>query len=105
LLLLLLLLWSTVSLVMATNETAEVEQESPEELAFAEISAQLTVANLAVEKATEAFNLYRYQNTVPTPLVVARLAELRDVKERAERALQQLLPAYSEAKSRIHGWG
>ncbi len=77
---------------------------SPEEQAFAEISAKLTAAHVAVDEARGAFNLFRYRNPISTPEVIARAAELRGTVEQAERSLQALLAPYSEAKARINGW-
>jgi hypothetical protein len=88
---------------MTTSQITETEL-SPDEAAYAEVSAKLTAVNVSLEQAEEAFNLYRYSHTIPTPDVIARSCELREEIERWQRELQRLLPAFSEAKSRVNGW-
>jgi len=89
---------------MQTPTIEPTAQESPEQRAFAEIAARVTAANLAVEDAREARDRFRFEHPIPTPLIRAQYGELEGAVVQKERALQQLLGPYSEAKARMEGW-
>lgn len=87
-----------------TVPTIDSEQETPEQRAFAEIAARVTAADIALEEAKKARDLYCFNNRIPTPEVREHFAKLQGDVVQKERALQQLLAPYSEAKSRVEGW-
>jgi hypothetical protein len=74
------------------------------ERAYAEISARLTAAGIAVDQARDNLQRFIHVHTIPTHFVRAEVERLRVEVENAERELQKLLPMYAEAKSKINGW-
>jgi hypothetical protein len=89
---------------MQTPTLDPTTQETPEQRAFAEIAARVTAANIALEEAKQARDLFRFNNKIPSPEVREHFAKLQGDVVQKERALQQLLAPYAEAKGRLSGW-
>ncbi len=89
---------------MQTAEQITETALSPDEAAYAEVSAKLTLADLAYQDALEARNRYRYNHPLPTLEVQARLIELEDEITQRACELQALLEPYSRLKDKVNGW-
>ena len=89
--------------IFESIQIIEAEQ-APDEREFAAVSTRVTLAHLAVEEANENYNRCKFDNPIPTSDVIEQLARLRRQVELTERALQDLLGPYSEAKSKVNGW-
>jgi hypothetical protein len=87
---------------MAIEEITQLQ--TPEEAAYADISARMTAAYVACKDAEKAYADYWFSHPVPTAEVCAQGDKLRAEMERTARVFQDMFPEFNRARARVEGW-